>query len=107
MLINVWKECETIEISYEKWMGRLNYLLGQCFQKKRISSKSKPFNNDIRALIKYRKDMKRTFLLTESKSSCLKLNHLDRKIDKKIARFNQELVSNALVESQTINKCDF
>ena len=95
MLINVWKECETIEISYEKWMGKLNYLLGQCFKKKRISNKSKQFNSDIRTLIKYWKDVKRTFLLTESKSSFLKLNHLDRKIDKKIARFNQELVCDA------------
>ena len=67
MLINIWKEFETIEISYERWMGRLNYLSGQCF--KTISNKSKPFNSQIRALIKYRKDVKRTLFSTESTSS--------------------------------------
>ena len=36
--VNIWKKCETIEISYEKWMGRLNYLLGQCNKKTRISN---------------------------------------------------------------------
>ena len=51
--------------------------------------------------------MKRTFFLTESKSSFLKLNHLDWKIDKNIARFNYELVCNALAESQTMSKSDF
>ena len=103
MLINIWKECETIEISYVK----LTSLLGQCFKKKRISNRSKPFNSEIRALIKYWKDVKRTFFSTESKSSFLKLIHLDRKIDKKIARFNHELVCNALAESQTMNKSEF
>ena len=64
-------------------------------------------SDEIDTLIKYRKDVKRTFFLTESKSPFLKLNHLDRKIDKKIARFNYELVCNASAESQTMNKSDF
>ena len=82
--------------------GKIKLLFGSMFKKKIISNKSKLFNSEIRALIKYRKDVKRTFFLTESKSSCLKLNHLD----KKIARFNHELLCNVLAENQIMNKSD-
>ena len=52
--------------SHTKVDRKIKLLVGSMFQEKE-NFKSKPFNSEIRAFIKYRKDVRRTFLLTESK----------------------------------------
>ena len=83
---------EHVEISYQNWKKKFNSILHACFKKKRIVPNRRPYNAEIRSLLKERKVIKRK--LQASKNSYLyrhmiaKMHKLDRKIELKIADFN-------------------
>ena len=102
---------EHVEISYQNWKKKLNSILHACFKKKRIVPNRRPYNAEIRSLLKERKVVKRK--LQASKNSYLyrrmiaKMHKLDRKIEHKIADFNSLIIRQKVDKNGTIDKQNF
>ena len=102
---------EHVEISYQNWKKKLNSILHACFKKKRIVPNRRPYNAEIRSLLKERKVVKRK--LQASKNSYLyrcmiaKMHKLDRKIEHKIADFNSFIIRQKVDKNGTIDKQNF
>ena len=74
----------SVETSYEKWSDKLNFILHDCFPKRRIKKSKQIYDNRSRQLISKRKNLKTQ---AQSNKTDLTLQHrivkLDQKIDKK------------------------
>ena len=58
-LIDCWNASASFEACYQQWDNRLNYLMHTCFKKKRVVSRKRLYNREIRQLIRTRKEFKR------------------------------------------------
>ena len=102
---------EHVEISYQNWKKKLNSISQACFEKKRMVPNRRPYNAEIRSLLKERKAVKRK--LQASKNSYLyrrmiaKMHKLDRKIEHKIADFNSLIIRQKVDKNGTIDKQKF
>ena len=105
------KKDEHVEISYQNWKKKFNSILHACFEKKRTVPNRRPYNAEIRSLLKERKVVKRK--LQASKNSYLyrrmiaKMHKLDRKIEHKIADFNSLIIGQKVDKNGTIEKQNF
>ena len=85
-----------VEISYHNWKKKFNSILHACFKKKRIVPNRHSYDAEVRSLLKERKAVKRK--LQASKNSYLyrrmiaKMHKLERKLEHKIADFNNSLI---------------
>ena len=74
----------------------MNSTLHKCFKRKRARKTSFLYNKYIRSLIKKRKALRREVSMSKDKHTSSdfekKIIYLDKKIDKKIARFNSNIV---------------
>ena len=58
-----------------------------CFKKKCVVPRKRLYNREIRQLIRTRKELKRNYNANDD-NLCSQLKMLDKRIDKKIAQFN-------------------
>ena len=77
---------EHVEISYQNWKKKFNSILHACFEKKRIVPNKRPYNAEIRSLLKEKKVIKRK--LQASKNS-----YLYRRMIAKIRKLHRKIVS--------------
>ena len=102
---------EHVEICYQNWKKKFNSILHARFESKRIVPNRRPYNAEIRSLLKERKATKRK--LQASKNSYLyrrmiaKMHKLDRKIEHKIADFNSLVIRQKVDKNGTIDKQNF
>ena len=94
-LINCWNASASFEDCYQQWNNRLYYLMHTCFKKKRVAPQKRLYNRKIRHLIRTRKQLKRNHNANDD-HLCSQLKILDKKIDKKIAQFNNDIVQNSV-----------
>ena len=102
---------EHVEISYQNWKKKFNSILHACFKKKRIVPNRRPYNAEIRSLLKEReavkrklKDLKNAFLY---RRMVAKMHKLDRKIEHKIADFNSLIIRQKVDKNGTTDKQNF
>ena len=109
--VDIWKNVVDINENYIRWERKLNSTLHNCFKMKRVRKTSFLYNKSIRSLIKERKALKREVSMCKDKhtsSDCeKKIIHLNKKIDKKIARFNSKKVKAAMNKLGEIDKQSF
>ena len=76
---------EHVDMSYQNWMKKFNSILHACFKKKRIVPNRRPYNAEVRSLLKERQAVKNK--LQASKNSYLyrqmiaKMHKLDKKLN--------------------------
>ena len=66
-----------------------------CFKKKRVVPRKRLYNREIRQLIRTRKELKRKYNANDD-NLCSQLKMLDKRIDKKIAQFNNDIMHNSV-----------
>ena len=93
-LINCWNASASFEECYQQWNNRLHYLIHACFKKKRVVPQTRLYNKEIRHLIRTRKELKRNYIANNDHLSS-QLKTLDKRIDKKIAQFNNDIMHNS------------
>ena len=94
-LIDCWNASTSFEACYQQWNNRLNYLMHTCFKKKRVVPRKRLYNREIRQLIRTRKELKRNYNANDD-NLCSQLKMLDKRIDKKIAQFNNDIMHNSV-----------
>ena len=73
----------------------LNCLMRTCFKKKRVVPWKRLYNREIRQLIRTLKELKRNYNANDD-NFCSQLKMLDKRIDKKIAQFNNDIMQNSV-----------
>ena len=66
-----------------------------CFKKKRVVPRKRLYNREIEKLIRTRKELKRNYNANDDNLSS-QLKMLDKRIDKKIAQFNNDIMHNSV-----------
>ena len=94
-LIDCWNASASFEACYQQWNNRHNYLMHTCFKKKRVVPRKRLYNREIRQLIRTRKELKRNYNANDD-HLCSQLKMLDKRIDKKIAQFNNDIMHNSV-----------
>ena len=109
--VDIWKNVVDINENYIRWERKLNSTLHKCFKRKRVRKTSFLYNKSIRSLIKERKALKREVSMCKDKHTSSdfekKIIYLDKKIDKKIARFNSNIVKAGMNKFGVIDKQSF
>ena len=109
--VDIWKNVVDINENYIRWERKLNSTLHKCFKRKRVRKTSFLYNKSIRSLIKERKALKREVSMCKDKHTSSdfekKIIDLNKKIDKKIARFNSNIVKAGMNKFGVIDKQSF
>ena len=102
---------EHFEISYQNWKKKFNSILHACFKKKRIIPNRRPYNAEIRSLLKERKVVKRKMKASNNsylyRRMIAKMHKLDRKIEHKRSDFNSLIIRQKVDKNSTIDKQNF
>ena len=104
-LLEIWESDNNVQICYQNWQSRLDRILGMCFKKKRINKRMQLYNSDMRSLISKRKTLKRCD--SSGKKYEKKLIKLNAKMDRKIARYNSDVVKKSIGKNGVTGKGDF
>ena len=109
--VGIWKNVVDIDENYIRWERKLNSTLHKCFKRKRVRKTSFLHNKSVRSLIKNRKALKREVSICKDKHTSSdfekKIIYLNKKIDKKIARFNSNIVKAGMNKFSVIDKQSF
>ena len=109
--VDIYKNVVDINENYIRWERKLNSTLHKCFKRKRVRKTSFLYNESIRSLIKERKTLKREVSMCKDKHTSSdfekKIIYLDKKIDKKIARFNSNILKAGMNKFGVIDKQSF
>ena len=94
-LIDCWNASASFEECCQQWNNGLNYFMHACFKKKSVVPRQRLHDREIRQLIRTRKELKRNCNANDD-NLCSQLIMLDKKIDKKIPQFNNDIMHNSV-----------